>query len=172
MLKWLHRGVISILLLIAASAATGLVADCNETIMANQQGTDPSSAEGVTRMQFRVSDRTLQFASMREFCDATTESTFLEIDRAGVSVVYAVGDDSDGCLGRENGLVELLEINLPLWFIVGIAAPYPCIVLYRLTQKWRHRPGTQAPCRSCSYDLTGNESGICPECGEAVEVGV
>ena len=24
-------------------------------------------------------------------------------------------------------------------------------------------------CRKCGYDLTGNESGICPECGEPVE---
>jgi Na+/melibiose symporter-like transporter len=24
-------------------------------------------------------------------------------------------------------------------------------------------------CTSCGYDLTGNESGICPECGEPVE---
>ena len=22
-------------------------------------------------------------------------------------------------------------------------------------------------CRKCSYDLTGNESGVCPECGES-----
>jgi len=24
-------------------------------------------------------------------------------------------------------------------------------------------------CRGCGYDLTGNASGICPECGESIE---
>ncbi len=28
---------------------------------------------------------------------------------------------------------------------------------------------TQSPdCKSCHYNLTGNESGICPECGKAI----
>jgi rubrerythrin len=28
--------------------------------------------------------------------------------------------------------------------------------------------GTDGQCRKCGYDLTGNVSGVCPECGEAV----
>ena len=34
--------------------------------------------------------------------------------------------------------------------------------------QWRHRHITPAHCRRCGYDLTGNVSGRCPECGEAV----
>ncbi len=30
---------------------------------------------------------------------------------------------------------------------------------------------TSLACRKCSYDLTGNVSGVCPECGTAVEAG-
>ena len=31
------------------------------------------------------------------------------------------------------------------------------------------RPQLDGPrCQQCSYDLTGNESGVCPECGEAI----
>jgi hypothetical protein len=28
--------------------------------------------------------------------------------------------------------------------------------------------GSQAGCRKCGYDLTGNISGTCPECGERI----
>lgn len=35
----------------------------------------------------------------------------------------------------------------------------------------RHYPPSVPParrCSSCSYDLTGNESGVCPECGQRI----
>ncbi|MCH7813714.1 MAG: hypothetical protein IID40_06800 [Planctomycetes bacterium] len=32
----------------------------------------------------------------------------------------------------------------------------------------RRRPYPRGHCRRCGYDLTGNESGLCPECGKAV----
>ena len=28
--------------------------------------------------------------------------------------------------------------------------------------------GLLLECRSCGYDLTGNESGVCPECGQSI----
>ena len=51
------------------------------------------------------------------------------------------------------------------WFIALIFAILPTIWLI----KWRKRraPGDNA-CAKCGYDLTGNESGKCSECGEAV----
>ena len=33
----------------------------------------------------------------------------------------------------------------------------------------RRRPPPPGHCRKCRYDLTGNTSGVCPECGTAVE---
>jgi hypothetical protein len=33
---------------------------------------------------------------------------------------------------------------------------------------WRDRRYPRAHCQSCGYDLTGNTSGVCPECGQAV----
>jgi hypothetical protein len=32
---------------------------------------------------------------------------------------------------------------------------------------WRRRP-PPGHCRACGYNLKGNISGVCPECGEAV----
>jgi hypothetical protein len=57
------------------------------------------------------------------------------------------------------------ELVLPCWVLFGVSAT-PAVILL-----WRHRrrclPGF---CRKCGYNLTGNVSGRCPECG--TEVGV
>ena len=34
---------------------------------------------------------------------------------------------------------------------------------------WRDRRLPEDSCRNCRYDLTGNESGVCPECGSPVK---
>ncbi len=55
-------------------------------------------------------------------------------------------------------------VLLPIWtFVVGSAIPLA-------VGRWRRR-GVRFPpghCRRCGYDLTGNVSGRCPECGEDV----
>ena len=55
--------------------------------------------------------------------------------------------------------------SLPMWLPTAIAALLP---LHRAL-KWyrRYRLGPNA-CGGCRYDLTGNTSGVCPECGIAV----
>lgn len=49
---------------------------------------------------------------------------------------------------------------LPLWAVFA-AVSVPTAVLWRLDR----RP-PRGHCQSCGYDLTGNTSGVCPECGE------
>jgi hypothetical protein len=56
-----------------------------------------------------------------------------------------------------------LSIALPFWLPAAIIGLATAFLLYR--DRRRIRPGC---CRSCGYDLTGNVSGICPECGTAV----
>ena len=53
-------------------------------------------------------------------------------------------------------------INVPHWFVLLILA-VPMAYLW-----WRDRRPPPGHCRACGYDLTGNVSGICPECGEKV----
>lgn len=54
----------------------------------------------------------------------------------------------------------------PAWAIASLFALLPAI---RLSGWWRKRHSLRAGlCPSCSYDLTGNLSGVCPECGTAV----
>ncbi len=51
--------------------------------------------------------------------------------------------------------------SIPLW-IPFAAIGAPTVALWMLGRR-RSKPGH---CRRCNYNLTGNTSGICPECGE------
>ncbi|HEY8750376.1 MAG TPA: hypothetical protein VIM11_20495 [Tepidisphaeraceae bacterium] len=58
-------------------------------------------------------------------------------------------------------------VVLPFWFVVIVCAIVPLLQLraiYTLHQAKR----LSEVCRSCGYNLTGNTSGVCPECGMAV----
>ncbi len=50
-------------------------------------------------------------------------------------------------------LPGLMFLLLPVWWMV---------------RRVERRDGAKHGCRNCSYDLTGNTSGVCPECGLAV----
>jgi hypothetical protein len=55
------------------------------------------------------------------------------------------------------------ETSTPLWVpalvFLGIA------VAARLAPRFLRKPGFAGLCLACGYDLTGNASGVCPECG-------
>ena len=54
------------------------------------------------------------------------------------------------------------DVDLPLWLPLVVLL-VPTVWLWR---RDRPRPGF---CRVCDYDLTGNTTGCCPECGTACE---
>ena len=60
------------------------------------------------------------------------------------------------------------------WWLIPLGLAYPLWILVRHvhrteTRRVRRRLGL---CRDCGYNLTGNESGVCPECGTAVVQGI
>jgi len=58
-------------------------------------------------------------------------------------------------------------ISAPLWFIVLVAAAYPVVVfLNGPVRRWRRL--RRGRCIVCAYNLTGNTTGKCPECGTAI----
>ena len=56
----------------------------------------------------------------------------------------------------------LLQTRIPFWCLFVVAA-LPTALLW-----WRDRGYPPGHCQKCGYDLTGNVSGVCPECGRPV----
>jgi len=64
--------------------------------------------------------------------------------------------------GYHNDMIPIPYLLLAAMFIV-----LPARWIFLLRGRWREQGRRKAGlCVRCSYDLTGNTSGICPECGE------
>ena len=57
------------------------------------------------------------------------------------------------------------SLIFPAWILVALSAVLPAIWMCR---RYRSRPPRIGFCQKCGYNLTGNVSGICPECGTAI----
>ena len=60
-------------------------------------------------------------------------------------------------------------LYIPLWIPLLLLAILTAYLWGQLW--WRSRPIPAGYCRKCRYDLTGNTSGVCPECGEPIDDG-
>lgn len=60
--------------------------------------------------------------------------------------------------------VPFEQLTVSLWLLLLVSAPYPAIAFIRGPFR-RHRRRKRGACVTCGYDLTGNVSGRCPECG-------
>jgi len=78
----------------------------------------------------------------------------------GISGVY----DGTGHIRRPDGrYVMMWSLSVPFWVPLLLLSVYPGTqAALLLRRRRRHRPGH---CQHCGYDLTGNVSGRCPECG-------
>jgi len=84
---------------------------------------------------------------------------------------YGPGQDEAGRIFYVKALSRDIGLGTPAWFLVVILASYPTVVFLRaFARRCRHRK-THGLCLRCDYNLTGNESGVCPECGTPIEVG-
>jgi hypothetical protein len=55
-------------------------------------------------------------------------------------------------------------VMVPWYGVIVTTAALPLVRLRRASAR-RRRAGA-GRCGACGYDLTGNESGVCPECGQ------
>ena len=75
----------------------------------------------------------------------------------GLNLPFAIGSgDSQGPYAW--------EVYVPLWI------PFFIIVIPTVFAFPRARRSLPGHCQVCGYDLTGNVSGICPECGGKISV--
>jgi len=61
-----------------------------------------------------------------------------------------------------DGRIGFIYLVVPLW-IPFLLVAIPTAYLFR-----RDHRIPQGHCQKCGYDLTGNISGVCPECGEKI----
>ena len=59
-------------------------------------------------------------------------------------------------------------LRFPTLLLVGIVAILP-LAHWRVRRRRKHRIDNRL-CAACAYNLTGNTSGVCPECGEPVKL--
>jgi hypothetical protein len=57
---------------------------------------------------------------------------------------------------------QTILVYIPHWFVAALLAAFLGLVIIRA---WRRHRGRTNACRCCGYNLTGNISGRCPECG-------
>jgi hypothetical protein len=60
------------------------------------------------------------------------------------------------------------RITVPTWIVAGALLAYPVLAVTRGPVR-RYRRRRRGLCLKCGYDLTGNISGVCPECGTEKE---
>ena len=56
-------------------------------------------------------------------------------------------------------------VRSSMWTVSLLLAAYPTMAFIRGPLR-RYRRRKHGLCLACAYDLTGNKSGVCPECGE------
>lgn len=98
------------------------------------------------------------------YCLIGHDWLFLDNGRVGKLTLGSV----DGGVMRWVGTSDLLRdvsISIPLWFLLVVAA-WLTVNAFRRGRRCMP-PGF---CHVCSYDLTGNVSGRCPECGTPIRV--
>jgi hypothetical protein len=88
----------------------------------------------------------------------------------GVEVASATGGPLWGSRfgGKEwnpthmHGLSRSRTAVVPVWIVLGLVA-IPTAILW-----YRDRRPPKGCCQGCGYNLRGNVSGVCPECGEPI----
>jgi hypothetical protein len=65
---------------------------------------------------------------------------------------------------------KTVGVAVPFWFLLALSAIQPTYIVTRgPLRRWRRR--RQGRCLACGYNLTGNVSGICSECGTLIAPG-
>jgi len=65
-----------------------------------------------------------------------------------------------------------IGVGFPLWLLIGLSSIPPALYVHALRCRGRQTRRMRANlCVNCGYALTGNTSGVCPECGVAVKPG-
>ena len=66
----------------------------------------------------------------------------------------------------KEGPMSVSFIQYPHWLAITVFGAYPVVALFKVAWRIAHRRKPHE-CKQCGYNLTGNTSGVCPECSTA-----
>jgi hypothetical protein len=92
----------------------------------------------------------------------TWEAFSFRIRVRDIPNVYLV--DSEKNRRQVLKLARVTSVKVPCWMLVAILASVSLLVSIRWRAR-RRRRASRGMCIQCGYDLRGNISGVCPECG-------
>ena len=73
---------------------------------------------------------------------------------------------SENAAHHADGLVwHQRAITIPIWLPIAVLWVSPLVYAVRRACR---RSSSKGRCEACRYDLTGNISGVCPECGTKI----
>lgn len=98
---------------------------------------------------------------------------FVEARPHGIGIIAGGFQGDPPLWDRLRGALILPESGFSAsggrWFLIPLWLPASIFTLVALICWWRlSRRDAGTNCRSCGYNLAGNVSGTCPECGAAV----
>lgn len=172
------RKTIIVMLILAAVGATGLgIATCFEPILWTEPKDVGRRAYGVAvcrgevalhywRFKARPGSRSRRltldpFATYRNEIRLGATAYSRSWKNPPLEYRIAVNDQGGG------GTLVTTDVRLLVWPLAVAFAAYPTIAFIRgPVRRWRRQRKGQ--CVKCGYNLTGNVSGVCPECGEQI----
>lgn len=174
--KWLHRGLVGVSLMLVIASVVGLVA-CG--LSPSLHGFTLGDKQHVNSLEFGLSGGAVSFIRYRtDEMSIIPDNTPYFHEFAGAMIAY--GDGMPGFCGGSGLEVSAASLGfttmpvvkwygawIPLWMVLVVTASHIAFVVLRMHRRRRRLPHA---CMSCAYDLTGNESGVCPECGMIVEI--
>jgi hypothetical protein len=173
-----------IVLLVLAALVTTLfyAAGPGAEIYVWRRGDDPLQE----RVSVQVSERCARYVQMLPTSVFTTQSTqkWIVVRKQAKNIVLVVSPNAipPGAdrtvlvpLGQTLGIrTRRIEWGVPLWVLFVLFIAYPVVAFIRGPVHRRilaRRARLAVCCRQCGYNLTGNVSGICPECGQPTKGG-
>lgn len=70
---------------------------------------------------------------------------------------------------RGNRIPVWYRFDCPIWIMFVTVAIVPSITFVRFALRRRRSRRLGPTCKKCGYNLTGNTSGVCPECGQPIQ---
>ena len=167
MWKWFNRGLVCLFLVLAAAS---MYAHFTTTVNMRRNFISPFTVMKLQPIGYYTLDKHISFY----LSEKLNRSVFLMLglhkhevyDLKLCTAIVQVEVQGRNLLSPQ--FHRVYTVRFYYWQAAILSAIYPTIFLVAWPVRLYRRRHLSDCCWQCDYDLTGNESGICPECGKAI----